>query len=161
MSLYKTLLYNTLSIFDTHHSPSWLGQLRTTLAAIHPTLKLRAAEHLEREGVLRLRKQVPEIGRLRVAVQLQNPVMKFREYLSIPCPAHRKALTRLLLSDHRLALEELRRRGRPPRHNRLCRFCPIQVEDPPHALFHCPHPPLLPLCQSVAGLGFRAVCPKT
>lgn len=67
--------------------------------------------------------------------------MHFRHYLHVKVPKHRIALTRLLLSDHSLAIEQLRRgtRTRPyyPRHLRLCRFCLADIEDPIHALLVC------------------------
>ncbi|KAF9016213.1 hypothetical protein BDZ89DRAFT_1094556 [Hymenopellis radicata] len=54
-------------------------------------------------------------------------------------PEHRRALSRLVSSNHRLAVEVLRRgdgqRRRPvPREWRLCRFCREEVEDEVHAL---------------------------
>jgi hypothetical protein len=72
------------------------------------------------------------------------PVQKtlhFRHYLSTPINEHRKALTRLLLSSHPLAVERLRwsehRRPRVTRNWRLCRFCKIAIESPEHALLEC------------------------
>lgn len=66
---------------------------------------------------------------------------KFRHYLSVPVPAHRKALTRFLLSDHLLGVERLRHderyRPRIPRLFRLCRFCRAAVEDEEHAVLSC------------------------
>ncbi|KAF8904819.1 hypothetical protein CPB85DRAFT_1190394, partial [Mucidula mucida] len=57
-------------------------------------------------------------------------------------PEHRRALGRLVASNHRLAVEVLRRgdgqRRRPvPREWRLCRFCGESVEDELHALLTC------------------------
>ncbi|KAJ7813117.1 hypothetical protein B0H14DRAFT_2377186, partial [Mycena olivaceomarginata] len=53
--------------------------------------------------------------------------LKLRQYLRVPVPAHRKALTRLYLSAHQLGIEVLRYaeryRERTPRNWRLCRFC--------------------------------------
>ncbi|KAJ7877143.1 hypothetical protein B0H13DRAFT_993473 [Mycena leptocephala] len=51
-----------------------------------------------------------------------------RHYLTmVAVPAHRMALTRMLLSDHNLSVERLRYRVRYrlpiPREERLCRFC--------------------------------------
>ena len=67
--------------------------------------------------------------------------MYFRHYLHVKIPRHRMALTGLLLSDHILAIEQLRRatRNRPryPRHLRICRLCKNDVEDPIHALLIC------------------------
>jgi hypothetical protein len=65
-----------------------------------------------------------------------------RHYLMMVAdPAHRKALTRLLLGDHTLSVERLRYPARHrlsiPRHERLCRFCRTGVEDEVHALLDC------------------------
>jgi hypothetical protein len=72
------------------------------------------------------------------------PIQKelcFRHYLSVVNPKYRKALTRLLLSSHCLALERLRwvehRRPRIDRHLRLCCFCKAEIESPEHALLQC------------------------
>ncbi|KAJ7181912.1 hypothetical protein C8R46DRAFT_1159228 [Mycena filopes] len=56
--------------------------------------------------------------------------------------AHRKALTRILTSQHPLAVERLRYRSRAhriivPRNLRLCRFGCASVETVEHALFFC------------------------
>ncbi len=55
---------------------------------------------------------------------------------------HRVALTRLILSDHCLAVEQLRRHEKYflpciPREDRLCRFCLEGIETPEHALLLC------------------------
>ncbi|TRM55765.1 hypothetical protein BD626DRAFT_279380 [Schizophyllum amplum] len=64
-----------------------------------------------------------------------------RPYMGVIIAAHRKALTRLLVSDHILAVEQLRRadryRLRVPREHRLCRLCGVAVEDEAHALLAC------------------------
>ncbi|KZV88109.1 hypothetical protein EXIGLDRAFT_839455 [Exidia glandulosa HHB12029] len=66
----------------------------------------------------------------------EAPPLSFRAYLRLPIPTHRVALTRLLLSDHALAVERLRWENIP--HNqRLCRFCEDGVEDEVHALLLC------------------------
>ncbi|KAJ6515587.1 hypothetical protein C8R45DRAFT_888502 [Mycena sanguinolenta] len=73
--------------------------------------------------------------------ELVNTALKLRHYLRIPVPAHRKALTRLYLSAHRLGIEVLRYgeryRDKMPREWRLCRFCHDAVESEAHALFGC------------------------
>lgn len=52
--------------------------------------------------------------------------------------AHRRALTKLLLSDHCLALERLRwLRPKPPRHLCLSRLCMTGVESSEHTFFEC------------------------
>ncbi|KAJ6560389.1 hypothetical protein B0H19DRAFT_944586 [Mycena capillaripes] len=56
-------------------------------------------------------------------------------------PAHRKAITGLLLGDHNLSVERLRYPARyrdaVPREHWLCRFCRGGIEDEVHALFDC------------------------
>ncbi|KAJ7827215.1 hypothetical protein B0H13DRAFT_310682 [Mycena leptocephala] len=58
-----------------------------------------------------------------------------------PVPAHRKALTGLLLGDHLLSVEQLRYPARyqdaVPHDHILCRLCRGAVEDEVHALFDC------------------------
>ena len=64
-----------------------------------------------------------------------------RHYLRVTVPNHRFAITKMLLSDHSLALERGRwaERDRPriARNLRLCRFCTREIESPEHALFEC------------------------
>ncbi|KAJ7814705.1 hypothetical protein B0H14DRAFT_3747095 [Mycena olivaceomarginata] len=71
---------------------------------------------------------------------VQMPV-KLRQYLLVPVPVHRKALTRLYLSELRLGVEVLRykerHRERTPPSWRRCRFCRIAVESESHALLGC------------------------
>ncbi|KAF5371085.1 hypothetical protein D9757_010790 [Collybiopsis confluens] len=66
----------------------------------------------------------------------------FRHYLRVPTASHRKALIHLVTGNHQLAVERLRwnERNRPrvdDRNKRTCRFCHVQIEDPPHVLFEC------------------------
>ncbi|KAJ7078793.1 hypothetical protein C8R44DRAFT_654372, partial [Mycena epipterygia] len=73
---------------------------------------------------------------------------RLRHYLvMVAVPAHRKALTGLLLGDHNLSVERLRYPARyrdaVPRQHRLCRFCRGAVEDEVHALFECDVEPRL------------------
>ncbi|KAF7338065.1 Reverse transcriptase domain-containing protein [Mycena venus] len=73
---------------------------------------------------------------------------RLRHYLTaVAVPAHRKAMTGLLLGDHNLSVERLRygaRYRKPvPREFRLCRFCRGSVEDEVHALFDCVAEPRL------------------
>jgi hypothetical protein len=74
--------------------------------------------------------------------KLRNAAYALRQYLRwVHRPKHRIALTRLMLSDHGLAVERLRRaeRGRPPvpRERRVCRLCRDGVEDEIHAMLVC------------------------
>jgi hypothetical protein len=72
---------------------------------------------------------------------MRSSAMKLRLYLRVPVPAHRKALTRILLSSHSLGIEVLRYQERlrapVPRHARLCRLCLLDVETEGHALLAC------------------------
>jgi hypothetical protein len=74
-------------------------------------------------------------------------IMSFRHHLEVPIPKHRLALTRLVLADHPLAVEQLRRASRyhppVPRDDRLCRFCKQHVETPEHGLLLCHASPAL------------------
>ncbi|KAH9856691.1 hypothetical protein C2E23DRAFT_772152 [Lenzites betulinus] len=63
-----------------------------------------------------------------------------RTYLSLPSHRLRNAVTRLWVSEHPLAIEQLRRRTPPvPRARRICRFCEKRwaVEDERHVLIEC------------------------
>ncbi|KAJ7029200.1 hypothetical protein C8F04DRAFT_1265265 [Mycena alexandri] len=81
--------------------------------------------------------------------QLVKKSLDFRHYLRVKAADHRRALTRMVLSSHSLAVERRRwkERGKNivPREWRLCRFCKQEVEDPAHAMFMCDHWPLVQL----------------
>jgi hypothetical protein len=68
-------------------------------------------------------------------------VLRLRHYLEVSVPLHRHTLTRLLLADHPLAVEQLRRASRyhapVPYNLRLCRLCRLKVETPEHVLLLC------------------------
>lgn len=67
-----------------------------------------------------------------------NRSLSFRSYLRVPHADHRRALTRLLASEHPLAIQSLREGG-TPRDARRCRFCRSMgvVEDEVHVLLVC------------------------
>ncbi|TFK82026.1 hypothetical protein K466DRAFT_452983, partial [Polyporus arcularius HHB13444] len=69
-------------------------------------------------------------------------VCKKQAYLTVTNAAHRESLVRLLTSDHKLAVEELRRlppAEAVPHLHRICRFCRRRgaVEDEVHVLVEC------------------------
>ncbi|KAJ7869617.1 hypothetical protein B0H13DRAFT_2557471, partial [Mycena leptocephala] len=108
----------------------------------------RDIETFERTHLLRSRvKRIDEgEGRSRMGLVTRRR----RHYLDVPIPAHRMAITRLMLSDHNLSVERLRYPGRyraaAPRNLRLCRFCRTAVEDEAHTLLVCTaHTELQPL----------------
>lgn len=66
------------------------------------------------------------------------PVIAMRPFLHVRRTSHRQVLVKLLLSDHALALELLRRDDNAIlRCDRICRLCLTQVESPEHILFAC------------------------
>lgn len=72
----------------------------------------------------------------------RSALMAMRNYMTLGCPDSRRAMTRLLFSDHKLAVEMLRRsdghrRPRIPRQWRLCRFCTEAIETEVHAILEC------------------------
>ncbi|KAJ7300902.1 hypothetical protein DFH08DRAFT_626633, partial [Mycena albidolilacea] len=91
----------------------WLGDLTSQYSSRLPLIHGRLERHEDGNFV-------------------QMPV-KLRHYLRVPVPAHRKALTRLYLSAHRLSVE------------RLCRFCLSAVETKSHTLLGCMAKPELVL----------------
>ncbi|KAJ7508932.1 hypothetical protein B0H11DRAFT_1901707 [Mycena galericulata] len=98
-------------------------------------------EHASRLPLIQGRLECDEGGNF-----VQMP-LKLRQYLRVPVPAHRKALTRLYLSAHRLGVELLRYKERYhercPREWRFCRFCQLAVETEGHALVGCMGEPSL------------------
>ncbi|GBE82390.1 hypothetical protein SCP_0407740 [Sparassis crispa] len=153
--------------------PSWVSDLHVVLQRmetpvgfdLHHPLTLRCVDDClhkltaSLEGyVQRELNDSPRLLLLRQRTELTNDgrhvhhTLAFRHYLRVTCAEHRKALTRLLVSDHALAVEQLRRaeRGRAtvPREWRICRLCRHRdiIEDPVHALFECTsHPDLVSL----------------
>ncbi|KAJ7330404.1 hypothetical protein DFH08DRAFT_638183, partial [Mycena albidolilacea] len=104
-------------------------------ASCHQWIDERLNAMAERLPLIQDRQQLRDDG------SLGPSPMKLQLYLRIPVPAHRKALTRLILSAHTLGVELLRyvERDRPavPRYTRLCRFCRRRVETEAHALLEC------------------------
>ena len=85
----------------------------------------------------------PQRALTEIEQNVVDSVIKLRKYFkTITIPAHRKALTDLLFSNHTLAIEQLRRvkksdGSRFEANERLCRFCGHEVETEVHALFMC------------------------
>ncbi|KAJ7037061.1 hypothetical protein C8F04DRAFT_999416 [Mycena alexandri] len=142
--------------------PCWFSDLRFVLQKLPVPVQLSLGD-LTADGVADIRKaleaacekwigetiadmspRLPLIqGRLECNAEsaLVPTAAKFRQYLRIPVPAHRKALTRLVLSVHTLSVEILRYderyRKRTPQEFRLCRFYRRAVETEAHALITC------------------------
>ncbi|KAG6883163.1 hypothetical protein C0992_009520, partial [Termitomyces sp. T32_za158] len=152
------------------HQPSWTADLAAVLDALSTPACLAqrvptpvqlhwddlsssiAAAQLEERIVSACHNGLQQVVNAAVRLRLLRTrhsfppapsICQFRPYLSIPTPAHRKALTRLIVSDHPLGIERLRHgdRRRPqgvPRHLRLCRFWiverPFAIDWPPAIL---------------------------
>jgi hypothetical protein len=86
--------------------------------------------------------------------------LHFRHYLKAANIHHRVSLTRLFLSHHPLALEQLRYpehcQPQVQRSFRLCGFCHERIESPEHAFFECT------ACQEITELlnGFYSTVEK-
>ncbi|KAF7342021.1 RNA-directed DNA polymerase from mobile element jockey [Mycena venus] len=153
-----------------HGHPCWLSDLRVVLLLLPVPVQLSALD-LSVDGVNGIRKAVDAAGQKWLndeitAMSSRLPLiqgrlernenrdfvstaLKLRQYLRVPVPAHRKALTRLLLSSHTLGIEILRwkerLRARVPRESRFCRFCRLAVESEGHAMLGCTYPELVAL----------------
>ncbi|KAJ7221945.1 hypothetical protein C8J57DRAFT_1593717, partial [Mycena rebaudengoi] len=124
------------SAFDTTEGID--GIIDDVVAACNTALQTEIGE-LVKTHLLKTRLEYNDDGILET--------LRFRHYLRIVNTRHRLAYTRLLLSDHNLAVEELRHGNRIWRHVehelRLCRFCSAGVEDEAHALLVCSARPVL------------------
>ncbi len=118
-------------------------------------------EGMVKGSMLRLAmKHIPGV----IGLHPRKKTLARRSYLSVPIPAHRKALTRLLMSSHVLAVELLRwsERYRPyiPRVWRLCRFGRVAVEDEQHALLVCATAPGLACLRRDFLIDICRICPQ-
>ncbi|KZW00744.1 hypothetical protein EXIGLDRAFT_136105 [Exidia glandulosa HHB12029] len=112
------------------------GEIDALRAAVADSARAFVAHGLQNSTKLVLLKQRPKEGAFDRASWGTAPAMASRSYLRLPIPSHRVAITRLLLSDHPLAVERLRWE-KVPHDQRLCRFCHDAVEDETHALLLC------------------------
>ncbi len=167
--------------------PSWFGDLQRVLLRLAPTMVLNRhdlsvpaisslitsvegvclrslnddIEVMVKGSILRLSmKHVPGV----MGLHPRKKTLSRRSYLAVPIPAHRKALTRLWMSSHLLAVELLRwsERYRPyiPRDWRLCRFCRVVVEDEQHALLVCAAAPGLACLRRRFLIDVCRICPR-
>ncbi|KAJ7206242.1 hypothetical protein GGX14DRAFT_367259 [Mycena pura] len=165
-------LLDSVDLFRAGH-PSWAGDIAILLRALPTPIRIAPGDYLSIPAIEAITKKVVEavdadlqfdINFLRKTHLLRNRLeyveesetlslvtRRRRHYLTMTLiPAHRIALTRLLLSDHNLSVERLRYRTRYrlpiPREERLCRLCRRAVEDEVHATLDCDaHPPLVAL----------------
>ncbi|PPQ69956.1 hypothetical protein CVT26_013292 [Gymnopilus dilepis] len=142
--------------------PGWMSDIKLRLQQLPVPVSLQWSDIETVEGVGAVVKRVEEScvewlrneidsndralllrGRFRAGQDITlHDIVKVRPYLTdIAIPSHRRAVIRLVFSEHCLAIEQLRRKDRRrlvvPRDLRLCRFCRAAVEDEPHALLYC------------------------
>ncbi|KAI0069520.1 hypothetical protein K474DRAFT_1577863, partial [Panus rudis PR-1116 ss-1] len=142
---------------------SWVTHLQMVLATLYPPVPFDPCAYLSQPLVQRLIQatndsmhqhallQLQSLKRLRILyLRISNEapdsppshkaIVSYRDYLDIGNADHRKALTRLLCSDHLFAVEQHRRSPYKPRREwRICRFCRFRdcVEDEAHVLLDC------------------------
>lgn len=122
----RQLLHKDLPSFRDLTEP----RIDEIIAAVRPSLTRHMLESLHTSPKAYLMHSSMFTNRSR-------PILQFRPYLTIQTTAHRRTLTKLICSDHPLAIERLWWLG-IPRHTRFCRLCGLDVESPEHALFACP-----------------------
>ncbi|KAI0634175.1 hypothetical protein C8Q77DRAFT_1257129 [Trametes polyzona] len=117
-----------------------LAQLRESLAR-----SVECAVSLSRRlPLLQRRLTHQSLARQDAPIPL-GEVCAYRAYLDLPTRRQREAITLLLLSEHPLAVERLRRHRAPiPCSKRKCHFClqPWAVEDETHTLLECDSAPI-------------------
>ena len=164
MSLPNTHFAALCDAMDLHANgyQGWFMDLDWALQNVSPDITLRNTAHLQPElvdslinSVCRcaaswLDREIDSSVRLYLLHGCLEPVdgklpkkviMCLRHYLQVPIPKHHLALTRLVLADHPLAMEQLRRASRynPPIPHacHLRRLCRQDVETPEHVLLLC------------------------
>lgn len=161
-SLYaRSAMLDSWNLYLDGHS-GWVMDLMYVLKDLPTPLQLPPLPNASPEDIRRVKKAVDRSCRAWLLQEIeQTPklyllhgrleplghgeykavVMYLRNYLRVVNTNHRKAVTRLLLSSHNLALERMRwserYHDRVPRELRLCRLCANAVESPEHALLLC------------------------
>ncbi|KAE9385459.1 hypothetical protein BT96DRAFT_892074 [Gymnopus androsaceus JB14] len=126
---------------------TWFGDLLSVLKTLCPDLTLPGGDTLQNavtpdhSYLLKLRKEPLENNKMVYKTACMRTYLE-----SIENHRHCKALTRLLVGDHSLAVVRLtwtdNHRMMVPHDERVCRFCKEAVETPEHALLVCRHIPL-------------------
>ncbi|EJD36320.1 hypothetical protein AURDEDRAFT_24529, partial [Auricularia subglabra TFB-10046 SS5] len=114
----------------------WLMDLQLVILQLRGSGRLPQLADLSAETT-----QIDTNKKLYLLRNRKGPVLALRRYLLLENAQHRKAMTRILLSCHALAVERLRwpqrYRARVDFDDRLCRFCLTSVETPEHILLKC------------------------
>ncbi|KAJ6525096.1 hypothetical protein DFH09DRAFT_805193, partial [Mycena vulgaris] len=153
----KIVYLDSVHLANTGY-PGWVSDLRLVVQSLPEPIHLPMGE-LDADSVIGIRKGVTAacerwLGDLTLKFASRLPLIQGRlernedgkfvqmplkmcQYLCVPVPAHHKALTRLYLSSHTLAIEILRYTERYREPFRFCRFCHMEVESESHALLGC------------------------
>ncbi|KAJ6563636.1 hypothetical protein DFH09DRAFT_1035242 [Mycena vulgaris] len=157
----RAALLDSVDLFRTGFA-GWAGDVAIMLRTLPTPIRVAPADFLSIPNIEAIMSKVVEavdadlqfdIDHLQKTHLLRNRLEAVDETLSlvtrrrrhylmmVAVPAHRKALTRLLLGDHTLSIERVRYPARyrlaVPREERLCRFCRAAIEDEVHALLTC------------------------
>ena len=160
---YAALALQAAITLDDAFKSSWIGDLRHVLQSFPTPILLPDLHSLDSHLVDGCIKSVKQAGKLYLQSEIDKSsrlyllhgqlepfpdsqpkyqAVWFRHYLNVPIAKHRLAITRLLLAEHRFAMEYLRRatahRARVDDPNmRLCRFCGVHTETPEHVMLVC------------------------
>ncbi|PBK84342.1 hypothetical protein ARMGADRAFT_1048247 [Armillaria gallica] len=155
-------LMASAKLANTGHA-SWVADLAIVLACLPIPVQLPPVTSISQHGVngcilsvkasmrLHLQQQIDASPRLYLLHDRLEPLegaaptyraLFFWHYLCVPMKKHRVALTQLILSDHCLAVKQLRRHASfflPSilREDCLCHFCLGTMETLEHALLLC------------------------
>lgn len=142
---------------------SWAGDLTHALASLEAPVRIQSLDRLSPLVMKSLLKSLNYSARAHLQSKIdasdrlyllhghlepsrysppKYQALAVRHYITeVQNQKHRVSMCRLLLNDHKLALELLRRASRAvpaiPRALRLCRFCKDKVESPEHAILEC------------------------
>ncbi|PBK89310.1 hypothetical protein ARMGADRAFT_936172, partial [Armillaria gallica] len=127
---------------DTDVKPTDIDDIMDAVKLAASTALTTVIDHSPKGQLLRgFYVDIPLPPSLRPLVDKPPETLSFKSYLDLPIPAHRKAITHLVMSSHLFAVEVLRWRERYRklvlRKWHLCRFCMLSVEDEVHALLSC------------------------
>lgn len=156
--LARAAVLDSCMLSTSSHS-SWITDLRFVLLNLPIPIPVPDLTQINGDGIKLLQSTVvasmkdwlnkemmsPKMYLLQGRLELEedkalvSKTLHFRHYLRVMTVSHRKSLTRLVLSDHGLAVEQLHHIHGPHvlREQRLCWFYLNAVESPEHALLEC------------------------
>ena len=121
----------------------WRNQLNKitqtyTDSSINKTISTRMKDIFSQNALAFINKDKNKnCGKMDFLSQIKD-IYAFEPYLNIKNDNHRKSLTKLRLSSHKLEIE-VGRWNKVKREERVCKFCQLgKVENESHFLFECP-----------------------